>query len=129
MSVGVIGGRCQLVHNMDQTVPPGTNQVSVEQSMNSALAAVKEVLIQDVAQEPYPLRVADHLAAEPAEVQAGSCWQRSPGSRCCRRGDYLRIMASPAWESPTQEEATAPPVTEASPAKSLGCIPTHPKLV
>ena len=57
---------------MDQTVPPGTNQASEEQSMNSALAMVKEVSIQDIVQEPYLLRVADRLAAEPAEVQAAS---------------------------------------------------------
>ena len=94
--------------------------------MNSALAAVKEGSIQDVAQGVYPLRVADRLAVE---VQAASNRQRYPGSKCRRRRDYPRIPPPPAWESPNQEKATGPPVAEASPAKSLGGIPAHSKPV
>ena len=111
---------------MDRTVPPGTNQASEEQSMNSPLPVVKEVSIQDVAQGSYPLRVADRLAAE---VQAASGRQRYPGSKCHRRGDYPRIPAPPAWESPNQAKTSGSPGAEASPAKILGGIPAHPKPV
>ena len=89
--------QCQTEHSMDQTVPPGTSQASEEQSMNSALAAVKEGSIQDVVQGPYLPRGANRLAAEPAEVQAASGWQLYPGSKCRRRGDYPSIQAPPAW--------------------------------
>ena len=61
---------------MDRMFPPGTNQASEEQLMNLALATVKEVSIQDVAQGPYPLRVADHLATSGTSGSA-SC-VRSP---------------------------------------------------
>ena len=66
------GSQCRLEHNKDQTVHPGTNQASEGLSMNSALAVVKEVSVQDVVQGPYLLRVGDRLAAETVEVPAAS---------------------------------------------------------
>ena len=86
-----------------------------------------------------PIQVGNPMT-RPRAVSAKSC--RLPGSgtsgsaSCVRSAafsrieiDYPRIPAPPAWESPNQEEATGPPVAEASPVKSLGGIPAHPKSV
>ena len=53
-------------------------------------------------------RVANRLAAEPAEVQAASGRQHHPASRCRGRGDYPRIPAPPVWESPKPRRDNGP---------------------
>ena len=73
---------------------------------------VKGGSIQEVARGPFLPRVANRPAAEPMQMQVVSGRQHYPRAQCCRRGNYPRVPAPPAWVSPNQEETTGPPDTE-----------------